>query len=92
MGTTARNDITGMAIKSRAQTGAYRSGWDAIFAKKTPDEWINERLDGKVIVLDPDGWREDDTPYDKPITYKDFCNRLSTSTVQTNLPLSAFNL
>jgi len=55
MGTTARNDITGMAIKSRVQTEAYRSGWDAIFAKKTPDEWLQEKFDGEVIMLDPDG-------------------------------------
>lgn len=92
MGTTARNDITGMAIKSRAQTEAYRSGWDAIFAKKTPEEWIKERLDGQVIVLDPDGWRQDDTPYDKPITYRDFSERLSFSTIQTTVPLSAIKL
>ena len=92
MGTTARNDITGMAIKSRAQTGAYRSGWDAIFAKKTPDEWIAERYNGDVIVLDPDGWRQDDTPYDKPITFKDFNERLSLSTIQANIPLSAIKL
>lgn len=92
MGTTARNDITGMAIKSRAQTEAYRSGWDAIFAKKTPDEWLQEKFDGEVIMLDPDGWRQDDTPYDKKITYRDFCDRLNMSTIQTNIPLSSIKL
>lgn len=92
MGTTARNDITGMAIKSRAQTEAYRSGWDAIFAKKTPDEWIAEKFGDQVIMLDPDGWRQDDTPYDKKITYKDFCDRLNMSTIQTSIPLSSVKL
>jgi len=89
MGTTARNDITGMAIKSRAQTETYRQGWDAIFAKKTPDEWLKERYNNEVIILDPDGWRQDDTPYDKPISFKEFSDRLSYSTIQTSMQLSA---
>jgi hypothetical protein len=89
MGTTARNDITGMAIKSRAQTETYRQGWDAIFAKKTHDEWLKERYNNEVIILDPDGWRQDNTPYDKPISFKEFSDRLSYSTVQTRMQLSA---
>jgi len=88
MGTTARNDITGMAIKSRAQTETYRQGWDAIFAKKTPDEWLKERYNNEVIILDPDGWRQDNTPYDKPISFKEFSDRLSYSTVRTSMQLS----
>lgn len=31
---TARNDITGDAIKTKGSNDAYRSGWDAIFGKK----------------------------------------------------------
>jgi hypothetical protein len=92
MGTTARNDITGMAIKSRAQTESYRQGWDAIFAKKTPEEWIEERYQGQVTIIDPDGWRQDDTPFDKPITFRDFSNRLSLSTIVSAIPLSSIKL
>ena len=45
---------------------------------KTPEEWQDE-LD--VIILDPDGWREDDTPWTKPITREEFETRLVNSTI-----------
>ncbi len=31
---TARNDITGDALRTKGSTDAYRSGWDRIFGKK----------------------------------------------------------
>lgn len=35
---TARNDITGDAIKTKGQSEAYRSGWERIFGQKKPME------------------------------------------------------
>lgn len=52
----ARNDITGMVIKSKAQTEAYRSGWDNIFAKKTPEQWLKDLYNNEIVITDPDGW------------------------------------
>lgn len=38
--TTSYNDITGKPQKTKGSNDAYRSGWDAIFAKKTVYEMI----------------------------------------------------
>lgn len=77
----ARNDITGMVIKSKAQTEAYRSGWDNIFAKKTPEQWLKDLYNNEIVITDPDGWRVDDTPFDKPISRKEFEQRMCSSTI-----------
>jgi hypothetical protein len=45
---------------------------------RTPDEW--SRIQG-VLVLDPDGWREDGKPWTEPITEDEFAKRLAISTV-----------
>lgn len=33
-----RNDVTGQEIKSRGNSEEYKNNWDAIFAKKKPEE------------------------------------------------------
>jgi hypothetical protein len=76
-----RNDITGNVIKSQPQGQLYRQGWDNIFAKKTADEWLKEMYNDEVAIIDPDGWRQDNTSLDTPITKKDFNYRLSLSTI-----------
>lgn len=50
--------------------------------KKPADDWCD--LLG-IEVRDPDGWREDDTPWNTPITREDFMRRCMKSTVR-NLP------
>lgn len=43
---TARNDITGAPIKTRANNKAYDEGWDRIFGKKEePDDEKEELTD-----------------------------------------------
>lgn len=46
---------------------------------KTPAEWIQEF--GDVRIMDPDGWRYDSTPIDKPLTRKEFVRRLGMCTL-----------
>lgn len=36
---TAKNDITGDALKTRAPSKAYSEGWDRIFGNKKPELW-----------------------------------------------------
>ena len=49
---TARNEITGEAIQSRATNqDAYASGWDRIFGKKEKDDTI-PAIDNENVVLD----------------------------------------
>ena len=43
------------------------------------DEWCSIF---RVDVLDPDGWREDNLPWDAPITEREFQRRLSASTIR----------
>lgn len=77
-----KNDITGDVIQTSVATDSYRNGWDRIFAKKTPDEWLKDPEFSYVkYILDPDGWRTDNTPMDKPINRAEFSKRLSYSTV-----------
>jgi hypothetical protein len=79
-----KNDITGDAIASRVATQSYRDGWDRIFAKKTPDEWLKDPAFVYVrAILDPDGWRMDNLDYDTPLTQAEFSRRLSYSTILT---------
>lgn len=48
--------------------------------KRTPDQWCEEY---GVDILDPDGWREEDSPaWDEPITLVDFHRRVSISTAR----------
>lgn len=80
-----KNDITGDSIASRVSNDMYRAGWDVIFAKKTPQEWLQDPEFNHVeFIMDPDGWRMDNTPMDKPLSRSDFANRLALSTVYTN--------
>lgn len=80
-----KNDITGDSISSRISTPMYRKGWDTIFLKKTAHEWLQEpEYDYVEFIMDPDGWREDNTPLDTPINRAEFERRLSLSTLYTN--------
>jgi hypothetical protein len=80
-----KNDITGDSISSRVSNDMYRKGWDVIFAKKTPQEWLQDPEFAYVeFIMDPDGWRMDNTPMDKPLSRSDFTRRLGMSTVYTN--------
>jgi len=80
-----KNDITGDSISSRVSNDMYRKGWDVIFAKKTPQEWLQDPEFAYVeFIKSPDGWRMDNTPMDKPLSRSDFTRRLSMSTVYAN--------
>lgn len=51
---------------------------------KTPDQWAIEE---DIKILNPDGWRFDETPFDKPISYDQWVWRRNRSTVSLrNLP------
>jgi len=47
--------------------------------KRYPSEW--EVIDN-IKVLDPDGWRMDNRPWDVPITREEWDRRMSHSTIQ----------
>jgi hypothetical protein len=80
-----KNDITGDSIASRVSNDMYRKGWDVIFMKKTPQEWLQDPEFNHVeFIMDPDGWRMDNTPMDKPLSRSDFTRRLGMSTVYIN--------
>ena len=77
-----KNDITGDAISSRVASQSYRDGWDRIFLKKTPDEWLKDpAFDYVHAILDPDGWRMDNVDFNRPLTFGEFSRRLSYSTI-----------
>ncbi len=77
-----KNDITGDSISSRVATQSYRDGWDHIFTKKTADEWLKDPAFQYVeAILDPDGWRMDNTSLDTPITRAEFNRRLHYCTI-----------
>ena len=80
---SAKNDITGDAMKSRILSKEGRDNWDNIFGKKTAYEWLKELYPDKSLeILDPDGWRKDDgVTLETKITKEDFHYRLSLSTV-----------
>ncbi|PTR30603.1 hypothetical protein C8K36_102455 [Rhodococcus sp. OK519] len=44
---------------------------------KTPTEWCTEK---SIHILDPDGWRYDNKPWDEPLTEDDFLHRAGMST------------
>lgn len=48
---------------------------------KTPDEWCEE-LDAQI--LDPDGWRQDNMPWDLPITREEFDQLMVPCTINSN--------
>lgn len=48
---TAKNDITGDKIQSKANTDKFRDGWDRIFASKEKDIAFGQRADGKGLLL-----------------------------------------
>ena len=54
--------------------------------KKTSSEWLNDPIFKGYQVLDPDGWRTDDTGvdyfYKKKITKDEFERRLAASTIK----------
>lgn len=53
--------------------------WDFIFGKKlTPEEWCKLK---NIQIMDPDGWRVDSASFTKPITEKEFNERLAYSTI-----------
>ena len=50
---TARNDITGAALRTKAATENVRSGWDRIFGKKDEPEKKKEQPEGDKNEHDP---------------------------------------
>lgn len=77
-----KNDITGDSISSRVATQSYRDGWDAIFAKKTAEQWLKDsEFEHVSAIIDPDGWRMDDTPLEAPLTRAEFSRRLNHCTI-----------
>jgi hypothetical protein len=79
----AINDITGKVIKTNPTNSKYIDGWDRAFAKKTAHEWMLHPDFKSYVILDPDGWRYNDgVTMDDKITYKDFYNRFTQSTVE----------
>ncbi len=45
---------------------------------KTPEEWCEEF---NAQIMDPDGWRYDNMPWDLPITREEFDDRMRRCTV-----------
>ena len=48
---------------------------------------LNEQKWSKILgitILDPDGWRNDNTPLEKKIIFDDYLNRMSYSTIMIN--------
>jgi hypothetical protein len=75
----ASNDITGDPIHARVLSKQGRENWDRIFPpKKTAYEWADEV---GLTILDPDGWRYDNTDMNTKITNADFNARLIRSTI-----------
>jgi hypothetical protein len=61
----------------------YGENHERIFGKKlTPEEWCKLK---DIKIIDPDGWRVDNTSFTKPITESEFYKRLNTSTIQTQI-------
>ena len=84
------NNITGAEIKSSVYTQQGRDNHDRIFAKRSATEWLCSEEFRGIYIIDPDGWRADDgVLLETPISYKDFCYRLSLSTC--SFPDSYFN-
>jgi hypothetical protein len=74
-----RNNITNDEIKSKVLSKEGRENWDKAFAKKTAIEWA--KLDD-TIILDPDGFREDDgITIETPISYSEYSKRIPFATV-----------
>ena len=44
---TAKNDVTGDALRSKASNKKYDEGWDRIFGNKQREKKDNERKDNK---------------------------------------------
>lgn len=51
--------------------------------KKKPSDWASEK---GIIVLDPDGWRRDDTSFEEPCTEGEFMRRMMVSTIMRRAP------
>lgn len=45
---------------------------------KTPTEW--EKFTG-ITIMDPDGWRRDNKPWDDPISQREWEMRMMDSTI-----------
>ena len=76
----AKNDITGAKISTKTYSKVGRENHDLIFSKKEPSYWL-EKYHSGLIILDIDGWdRKDPNDFNKPITYKEFMQKLSYCT------------
>ena len=74
-----KNNITGDEIKSKILSKQGRENWDKAFAKKTAIEWA--QLD-EIIILDPDGFRDNDViTIETPISYAEYNRRICHATV-----------
>lgn len=69
-----------MIIAKPYTSDESRDNYDRVFAKKTAAEWLQFSEFKGIVLMDPDGWRSDNTPLDTPIKYSEFCRRLSHST------------
>ena len=83
-----KNDITGDSIHSRVLSQEGRDNWDKIFCKKkSGKEWMIELYSADDLILDPDGWRWNDSiTLETPISISDFHNRFSHCTLR-HLPV-----
>jgi len=51
-----------------------------VLRRKTPEQWLQTKRFEGVRVLDPDGWRMDQTSWEKPLSRHEFYARLMLST------------
>lgn len=78
---TARNNITGAEIKSQPFSAQGRDNWEDIFGKKSAYEWMAFLYGRDDLILDPDGWRENDgVELETPITKAEFNRRFNLCT------------
>ena len=79
----AFNDITGDCIKTKPSSKQFLSNYDKAFRKKKPSDWAK---DEGITIMDPDGWRVDKKSMDEEISYKEYRERVSQSTVMGKIP------
>lgn len=48
-----KNDVTGDKIKSKGNSQAYKSGWDAIWGNKEAMKKMDDVLKGKDVEVEP---------------------------------------
>lgn len=81
----SKNDITGDDISSRSYTAQGQINYDNIFMKKSAAEWC-DHLHPECVILDPDGWRYDNTSLETKINKSEFHHRFNMSTIGRPTP------